>query len=60
MFSKIGQIVKPVFMADGSVRLLIECGELHPEDVAEICRLKTEGNLAIIIAPEADLQALIA
>jgi hypothetical protein len=58
MFSKIAQIVKPVFMADGSMRLIIEVGEPTPEEVAEVCRLKSEGNLIVILAPEADMQAI--
>jgi hypothetical protein len=58
MFNRIGQIVKPVFMADGSVRLLLELGELLPEDVSELCRLKNGGNINIFLAPEDDMLAI--
>ena len=58
MFNRIGQIVKPVFMADGSVRLLLDFGELAPEEVSELCRLKSVGNVNVFLAPEADMIAI--
>lgn len=58
MFEKTAQIVKPIFMADGSMRLLIECGEVPPAGVATVCSLMKEGNVRLILASEKDLEAI--
>lgn len=58
MFQKTVQIVKPVFMADGSMRLLIECGEVPPDGVAIICSLMKEGEVRLILASEKDLETI--
>lgn len=58
MLSKTAQIVRPLWMADNSVRLLIEYGELTPEEVAEVVRLIKGGNVRSILASEADMQAI--
>lgn len=58
MFEKTAQIVKPIWMADKSVRLLIEYGELTPNEVAEIIRLFNEGLIRTILASEKDLEAI--
>jgi hypothetical protein len=58
MFQTTAQIVKPIFMADKSMRLLIELGEVKPEEVAVICSLMAEGNIRLIVASEKDLKQL--
>lgn len=58
MFNKVGQICKPVYMADGSVRLLLELGELTSEEVAELHTLRKAGNITVFLAPEEELTAI--
>jgi len=58
MFNRVGELVKPLFMVDGSVRVLIDFGELTPEEISELYRMKLKGNINVFIAPSADLDEL--
>lgn len=58
MFNRVGQIVKPIFMADGSLRILLAFGEVPPEEVANVARLMSSGNVNVFLAPEKDINEL--
>lgn len=59
MILKIGQFVQYKTMADGSLRLTLDLGEVSPEVMEEMHRLRVGVNTGIVLASEEDFTKLI-